>query len=291
VRPGAALLLVLALAGCAASSTPQPTSSPSGPTQVAAPAPHYGLALRVSQERADGPAMPHLVVETFLLDEAGRPTAGPYGVTDADGIARWSFPFPVRLAVRAAAPGWTREGGTLDVGPTVTSPDLVVSERDAFLVLYRSELHLAAAGDLMTSTIAPAADGSIASPLATGDLAVPDGAQSGYLARLSAADVRVRWQDTPTTRADLAAGLAWDGHLRVAGGSVGPSVLPGPREAAFTGKVPADRPSDLQHARLQAAAVVRSAAVGDVPLSFEATLQFGGVEPAGLPPPCVHLLC
>src|ERR1041385_1796024 len=39
--------------------------------------------------------------------------------------------------------------------------------------------------------------------------------------------------DCLTTDDDLAAGLAWDGHLWVAGGAAGPSVLPGPREAAF----------------------------------------------------------
>src|ERR1041385_6843354 len=74
--PAAFLLL---LAGCASPPAPQPAP------MSYAPAPHYDLNLRVSQERPDGPGMPGLAVETFLLDADGKASPGPPGSTDAQG--------------------------------------------------------------------------------------------------------------------------------------------------------------------------------------------------------------
>jgi hypothetical protein len=283
MRAALLALTFLLLAGCGA---PPPVPAPT-PSAVAAP--HYDLTVRVSQERPDGPAMPGVGLQSFLLDDNGGMTPGPPGSTDARGAVHWSFPAPVRLALRADASGWTREGGVVDVGPQVRSSDLLVSDRDVFVSLYHLQLHLTAAGDLMTQTVQPAADGSLqAPPPATADLALPDGLQAAYLSRLTAADIWVRWDDTATDRADVAAGLAWDGATWVAGPAAGPGLLPGPREAAFTGAVPEDRPTDLAGAHLQAAAVLHSAVVGHVPLAFEVTLHMAGHEPPGLPPTCGH---
>jgi hypothetical protein len=104
---------------------------------------------------------------------------------------------------------------------------------------------------------------------------------------MAAADVRVKWEDTPSSRAHLAAALAWDGQVWVRGDAPSPGLLPGPREAAFSGDLPAEgRPADVGSAKLQAAAVLQSAAVGDVPLSFEVHLRMVGLQPPGLPVPC-----
>jgi hypothetical protein len=249
----------------------------------------YDLTVRVSEERPDGPSMKGVEVQAFVLDEAGRPGPTIPRSTDTQGFARFTFEDPARIAVRATAPGWTREGVILNVGDRLTADDpaVVLSERDLFLPLYHGELRLSAATSLMTSTVEPQLDGSVEAPVAAADLAFPDGLAGAYLSRLSAADVRVRWEDTASSRADLAAALAWDGQAWAQGDASGPGLLPGPREATYSGKLPADgRPDDLTVAHLQAAAVLASAAVGDVPLAFEVRLSFAGLEPPGLPVAC-----
>jgi hypothetical protein len=265
MRAALAVALLL-LAGCA--GHPAPVVSPA--TEAPAPSPGYTLTVRVSEEAPDGPPLAGVEVVAYPLDAAGQPGLGVGRATASDGAVRFAFPEPTRLALRASAPGWTREGGVVSVGSMVTSEGLLVSDRDAFLPLYRSSLRLTAASALMTATTLDA------SP-ALADLALPN---AGYLARLSGADVAVRWDETPTQRADLAAGLAWDGQVVAHGDPSGLAAAPGGREATWSGD------ASPAGTRLSAAAVLNSAAVGDVPLSFEVTLRFSGREPAGLPRPC-----
>jgi hypothetical protein len=273
-------LAVLLLAGCAAPSHPSASLSPSPPS---APPPEYTLNLRVSQERPDGPPIAGAEVVAFPMDAGGQLGTGMARAADGDGVVRYSFPQPTRLAVRASATGWTHEGAILEIGPTLSSSGAVVSDRDAFLPLYRPSLAFATSLSLSTAFVVPD-NGSFQMPLATVTLPFPEGVQAAYLSRLSAAEVTLRWDDTPTSRADLAAGLAWDGALWTQGEASGPGL--GPREARFDGPLPADRPADLANARFQAAAVLHTASVGDVPLAFEVTLRFSGQEPPGLPKAC-----
>jgi hypothetical protein len=288
------VFVLLALAGCGSpSSTPQtaPSMAPVAPAD-----PDYDLTVRVSQETADGPAMPGVEVQAFLLDAAGGVGQAIPRSTDTQGFARFTFEDPVRIAVRATAPGWTREGVVLQVGEQVTfdqvatAPGIHVatlSERDLFLPLLRNELRLSASTSLMTGTVQPSPDGTLDSPVATADLALPDGLAAAYLARLSAAEVGLTWEDTASSRAHLSAALAWDGAVWVRGEAPSPSLLPGPREASFSGALPPEgRPDDLSAATLQAAAVLESAAVGDVPLAFEVRLVLSGFQPPGLPTAC-----
>ncbi|MEA3136229.1 MAG: hypothetical protein QOC71_510, partial [Thermoplasmata archaeon] len=198
------LLLLLLLAGGGAPSDPAPAPATTAPSPVDQ---DYDLTVRVSEERPDGPSMKGVEVQAFVLDEAGRPGPTIPRSTDTQGFARFTFEDPARVAVRATAPGWTREGVILNVGDRLTADDpaVVLSERDLFLPLYHGELRLSAATSLMTSTVEPQLDGSVEAPVAAADLAFPDGLAGAYLSRLSAADVRVRWEDTASSRADLAA--------------------------------------------------------------------------------------
>lgn len=295
-----ALLAILSLAGLALAGcgSPQAGPAPAPATLAPSPAPDldYDLTVRVSQETADGPAMPGVEVQAFVLGDDGAPGPAIPRSTDTQGFARFTFEDPVRVAVRATAPGWTREGVVLQVRPDLTRFDsasagtdpavaAVVSERDLFLPLFHAELRLSAATSLMTGTVRPAADGSLDSPVATADLALPAGLEAKYLARMASADLKVAWEDTASSRAHLAAALAWDGAVWVQGEAPSPGLLPGPREATFFGPLPAERP-DLSSARLQAAALLESAAVGDVPVSFELRLLMDGIEPPGLPVAC-----
>jgi hypothetical protein len=286
-------LLALVLAGC---GSPDAAPEPTPVAPIVAARQTHDLTVRVSQQTADGPAMTGVEVQAFVLDAAGTPGPALPRSTDTQGFARFTFEEPVRIAVRATAPGWTREGVVLQVGDRIAFDQVpeapgfhtaTLSERDLFLPLLRSELRLAAQTSLMTSTVVPGSDGSVQAPLTAVDLVLPEGLAPAYLARIAAADVRVRWEDTASARAHLSAALAWDGVLWVRGEAPGPGLLPGPREASFSGALPAEgRPDDLAAARLQAAAVLESAAVGDVPLSFEVRLRLVGLEPPGLPAAC-----
>ncbi|HUR25922.1 MAG TPA: hypothetical protein VM327_07925 [Candidatus Thermoplasmatota archaeon] len=253
------------------------------------------LAVRVSQETADGPALPGAGVQAFVLDASGAVITSIPASTDTRGFARFRFAEPVRAAIRATAPGWTREGVVVQVGDLVAFDQVPsapgfhtasLSERDLFLPLFHSGLALSAAATLTTRTVQPAPDGSLHPPVTTAGLALPADLAEAYLARMVAADVRVHWEDTVSSRAHVAAALAWDGDVWVRGESPGPGLAPGPREASFSGPVPVERPADLSEAHLQAAAILESAAVGEVPLTFEVTLRLAGLEPAGLPAPC-----
>ncbi len=277
---------MLLLAGC---SSPPADPTPSVAPTDHAPAPTYDLTIRVSQERPDGPALSGVEVQAFLLDATGVPGSAIPRSTDSQGVARFSFDDQVRIALRATAPGWTVEGLVLDVGDHVAAVGgpAVVSERDLFLPLYHTELSLASSTTLMTGTVRPSATGSLEAPVATADLVFPEGLATQYLARLSAADVRVQWQDTASNRAHLSAALAWDDEVWVRGEAPAPGLAPGPREAAYSGALPVEgRPAALEGATLQAAAVLESAAVGDVPLTFEVRLAFTGSQPPGLPKAC-----
>lgn len=285
---------LLVLAGCG--SPAEPPVAPVTQTPPPSQERDHELTVRIAQERADGPAMAGVEVQAFVLDDAGVPGPAIPRSTDTQGFARFTFEDPVRIAVRATAPGWTREGVILQVGDGVAfdqvplAPGLHVatlSERDLFLPLFRTALDLQAATAVVTATVQLAPDGSLRSPVATADLHLPEGLEEAYLARVAAADVALRWEDTVSSRAHLAAALAWDGVLWVRGEAPAPGIVPGPRQASFTGDLPDEgRPDDLDAATLQAAAVLESAAVGDVPLSFDVRLRMVGLEPPGLPAAC-----
>jgi hypothetical protein len=287
-------LALLALAGCGSPSTtptPTPSLAPAIPVDQ-----DYDLTVRVSQETADGAAMPGVEVQAFVLDDAGSPGPAIPRSTDTQGFARFTFEDPIRIAVRATSPGWTREGVVLQVGETVAFEQVAtaagihtatVSERDLFLPLFHNELRLSAATVVMTGLVEPAPDGTIHSPVATAALAFPEGLGPAYLARLAAADVRLHWEDTATSRAHLSAGLAWDGEPWVRGEAPSPGIGLGPREASYSGPLPTEgRPADVSAAVLEAAAVLESAAVGDVPLTFDVRLVLAGFQPPGLPVAC-----
>lgn len=288
-------VIVLCLAGCGSPPEPTPVAvgAPTAPADT-----DYRLTVRVSQETADGPVMPGVEVQAFILAERGQPAlAVPRAVpasTDGQGLARFLFEEPSLVAVRATAPGWTSEGQVLRVeeavamhGPVVAFGGPLVSERDFFLPLFRATLDLAAATALMTSVVQPAPDGGLDPPVATADLVFPDGLGAAYLARLSAADVHVTWEDTVSSRAHVSAALAWDGAVWVRGEAPAPGLAPGPREAAYSGALPAEgRPASLAAATLQAAAVLESVSVGEVPLAFAVRLAFTGSQPPGLPAAC-----
>jgi hypothetical protein len=265
MRRLALAFVLLFLAGC---THPTPSAAPASSTPPVPP-PAFLMALRVSEETPDGPPLAGVEVVAYPLDASGQATVGVARATDADGVVRYSFREPTRLAVRAAAPGWTREGAIVEVGPAVGASGALASDRDVFLPLYRTSLRLSASSSLTTSTALDARP-------ALADLPLP----AGYLARLSGAEVTVRWDESPTQRADLAAGLAWDGEVRAQGEPSGLTAPTGTRQATWSG---AARP---EGERLSAAAILHSAAVGDMPLAFEATLRFTGQEPAGLPKTC-----
>lgn len=266
MRAAFAVALLL-FAGCL--DDPGPTPPTPTPATASPPPPSYALTVRVSEETPDGPPLAGVEVVAYLLDAAGQPGAGVGRATAGDGTARFTFPEPARVAVRASVPGWTREGGVVSVGSMVTSEDLAASDGDAFLPLYHATLSYQPWTAVMTST-------ALDTTAALADLPLPP----AYMERLSGADVTVRWDETPTQRADLAAGLAWDGQVVAQGEPSGFAAAPGGRQATWSGDV---SPSG---ARLSAAAILNTAAVGDVPLTFEATLRFSGQEPAGLPKPC-----
>jgi hypothetical protein len=287
-------LLAVVLSGCGSpDQAPDPSQAPSPP--AVADRDHH-LTVRVTQETPDGSPMPGIEVQAFVLDASG--TAGPAipRSTDRQGFARFTFEDPVQIAVRATAPGWTREGVVLQVGEQVLFDEVpaaaglhtaVLSERDLFLPLFRADLRLSAATALVTDTVEPTVDGSLRSPVTTADLVLPDGLAAAYLARITAADVRLQWEDTASSRAHLSAALAWDGAVWVRGEAPSPGLLPGPREASFSGTLPEEgRPDDLAVATLQAAAILESAAVGDVPVAFDVHLRLTGREPPGLPEAC-----
>jgi hypothetical protein len=256
------------------------------------------LSVRVSQQTADGPALPGAEVDVATLASDGSVLGQPVvRFTDAAGFVHLSYREPVALALQAVAKqkaDWTREGTRVQVG-TAIIPEraLLVSDRDLFLPLYRSHLDFAANTTWSTVVAQPDAGGMIDPAHTEADLGFPDGLQVAYLSRLVAARVELHWDDTATAHANLAAGLSWSGNLWVQGDEASPGLVPGARSALYQGDLPvAGRPVDLAATRLQAAALTHSAVVGDMPLGFTATLLFGGQSPAELPAPCSHaLLC
>lgn len=288
----ALLLVVPLLAGCFDPTFPlawerdRATPTPT-PTQALAPL-RYDLNVVVTRETADGAPLAGAEVVAYILGADGLPTGvGLPGATTAAGVARFSFSQPTAVAVRAFLPGWTTEGAKADVGAQLLADGAAVSGRDLFLPLYRAALPFTATLQLSTATVVPGDEpGTFRMPIATHPLDLPADAHAAYLARLTAAEVTLRWEDTPTSRADLAAGLAWGDGLWVAGEGSGLAGL-GPRSAGYAGTLPADgRPADLAAARLSAAAVLESAVVGDVPIAWEVTLRFAGRVPDGLPEAC-----
>jgi hypothetical protein len=286
-----ALALVALLSGCVDPTFPlawdRERATPA-PTPPAVVPPRYDLNVVVTRETPDGAPLAGAEVVAYVLGADGQPTGvGLPGSTTAAGVARFGFSSPTAVAVRAFVPGWTVEGVKAEVGAQLVADGAAVSGRDLFLPLYRAALPFTASLHLSTATVVPGDEpGTFRMPLATAPLDLPADAKSAYLARLSAADVTLRWEDTPTSRADLSAGLAWDQRLWVAGDGSGVVGL-GPRSAGYSGELPADgRPADPAGARLSAAAVLESAVVGDVPIAWEVTLRFAGRAPPGLPAPC-----
>lgn len=282
-------LLVVSLAGCAQAPDP---SGPVLETSAPAPAPVYALAVRVTEERPDGTPFLGAQVHIGTLDVAGNLIGSPMNrMTDADGWVRVEWHVPMRVAVQAVAPDktrWTIEGAHVTVGDTVEADRGLVSERDLFLPLYHATLDFAV-GTTWNTTIAKLGEGAMVEAVhADVGLTFGDGLQEPYVARLAKAKVHLTWEDTVTSRAELAAGLAWNGVIWVEGEMPPAQLAPGNRSADYADALPATRPADLKAAHLQAAAVTRSAVVGEVPLAFAVELSFGDVRPSELPDPRCH---
>src|SRR5688572_24248167 len=113
----AAVVLLALLAGC----TDPPSSPPTTPAPAVAPAPAYDVAVLVTQETPDGAPLVGAEVVAYHLDPSGETLTGVAvpASTNGQGVARFSFREPVRLAVRATMPGWTQEGTTVAVGEQV----------------------------------------------------------------------------------------------------------------------------------------------------------------------------
>lgn len=285
------MLAVVLMAGCAAPDAVPPEPEPSPAPAVSAPT--YTLAIRVSEERPTGPAVGGAHVHVGLLDGEGSLQGSPaLHVADADGWVRLTWRQPVHVVVQAVAPdktAWTVEGAAVAVQDAVRAEGLVVSERDLFLPLYRSTLRFEAQQTWSTVTATPGDAGHLDAVHGTVPLAFPDGLQAAYLQRLKAARVVVSWEETPTARADLAAGLGWNGNVWVEGEPSGQGLVPGPRSAEFAGELPREgRPADLAAALLQATASTRTAVVGDLLVAYDVELVFGDVRPMQLPDPRCH---
>ncbi len=285
-----ALLSALLMSGCASISAPSPATEPA----VAPPAPpSYEVTIRVMQEAADGAPLPAAEVIAVRADQVPtEPARVPAGrMADFGGAVRFLYSEPTDIVVQVLPPSfegkaWTREGARIHVGDEVTSDGgLIVSEREVFIPLYRTSLRFEGNATLMQGLPDLGPDGSFQARLATAPLAFPDGARRApYLSRLDAAVVHVRWDEAAGEFAELAAGLAWGATLWAEGEPTQFSPVPGPREATFEGKLPADgRPVD--ETPLEAAAVTRMPIVGDAGLSFDVTLKFLGQAPPEFPPP------
>lgn len=282
------LTTTLLLAGCSGDGPKEAVPILPDPP---VPDPVYSVAIVVLQETSSGVPLP-AQVQAVPVNADGSLAPMQVVHTDTEGAARFTFRTPTTLLVRAVGPdGWTQEGARVEVGPTVASPGLTVSDRDVFLPLYRSSLDLTATHAWSTATAAVGPAGDLDPAKAFVPLALPDGLQEAYLARLADGRVAARWTDgAQGTAATLSVGLAWDGAVWVEGNASSPTAT-GAREAAWDGDLPADRPTDLAAAHLQAALLTRSAIVGDVLFDVRVTLRFGGAVPAGMPADDCHLLC
>lgn len=282
-----AILVALLVAGCGAPTPAEVEPGPASSTPAAPALVLYRVQVVVSQERPDGPRLPAEVHAT-RLDEQGRLAAPIIRPTDGTGVARFELFEPGTYLVRVLGPaGWTQEGARIDVaGDGVRAAGLVASEGDLFVPLYRASL--AFAGQQTWSTTVASNPGGEAAAAFTGiPLALPDGLGPAYAARLATAQVAVRWSDTVDGVAPaLAAGLVVDGQVVAEGEHVEPQVLPGERQADWSGAAPDAVRTGTP--ALMAAAITRSAVVGNVLLDFEATLTFGGQVPPELPPLDCH---
>jgi hypothetical protein len=292
MRWSLAIALVLLLAGCAAPASPAP--DPAARPTTAPSAPTFDLGIHVAEERPDGNPVAGAVVQLALVDERDAVIGTPWTrSTDASGWLRLSWPQPVRVAIQVSAPdkaSWTIEGARLNVGEQITPQwPVVLSDRDVFLPLYRTQLNFELGHAWSTTTVQPTPSGEIGKVHTQANLEFPQASETGYLQRLDKAFVRLSWEETVTDKAELATGLAWNGKLWVQGDSAGPGVLPGARQATYEGPLPAqNRPEDLTSATLQVAAITSSAVVGDLPLKFNVQLQFSDRRPSELPDPRCH---
>lgn len=277
-------LLALLLAGCQGPAGGEDADPGTQPAPSALPVlTTYELRVVTVQEATDGAPL-HAQVEATVLGPDGALGTPQLRHADADGVSRFTFFEPVTVLVDAQGPeGWTREGAKVTVGDTITAPGFTASDRDLFVPLYRDVLTFQSSGTW--ANVVPAGGPEAEPALLLVPLALPDGAAAAYLARLSRAEVTVRWEDAATSRASIAAGLAADGTLLGEGPESGPEPLPGERTATWDGEPAGPLAAD---AVLQAAAVTRTAVVGEVLLGIEATLIFGGVRPPELPEPVCH---
>lgn len=289
----AAVLTAVLLAGCQSPFGGGPQATPpaeSTPTTAAPPAfVAYTFRVVVTEERPDGPRLP-AEVHASRLDGAGNLGGALIRATDGNGVASFTVIDPGTYLVRVLGPvGWTQEGARVAVTPEgITAAGLVASDGDVFVPLYQAELLYQATQSWTTTVVPPQAGGEPGTALATVPLDFPDGLEGAYFARLRAGEVTVRWTDSVDGVApDLSAGIVRDGTLWVEGEPAPTSATSGEREAAWSGELPSDGRDG--EARVEAAAVTRTAIVGTVLLHFDATLRFGGQVPAELPPLECHV--
>ncbi|MHB8632397.1 MAG: hypothetical protein ACYDBQ_00320 [Thermoplasmatota archaeon] len=272
------LLALLLLAGCTQPPAPIP------PKPVLAPV--YDVTILVVQEPA---AAPFPGAEIYVVPQ-NQPDHAPFPLlADGPGMAHMAFPEPTGLLVQAIAPGpgFTREGGTVQVGPNVTS-DLPVLGRTATIRLFPSKeafhLHFTWGAATQVQT-----NGTLSPTWLSQAIPLPaePALRALYLDRLYAAHLVLSWQNGATSDADLSVGLGWQGqgiwvegqdHLDLPG--------PGAHTETFDGVLPANRTRAADSA-LDALAITRHPIVGQVEADLQGTLSWAGRVPANLAaPPC-----
>lgn len=278
-----AAVVLLLLSGCNGPTKPTEAVPTFAPT--AAPAPTYDVTIVVTAETPSGKPL-QANVQAFPVLASGALGGGLAQGTDTQGAARFSFREPTTLIVRAVGPpGWTMEGAQVHIGSAVAAEGVTVSDRDVFLPLFRDRIDLSVAHAWSTAVAERQADGSVEPARTFATLELPSGLEAAYLRRLSDAAVQASWMDGADGRATtLATGLAWTGVPWVEGAESSAAEVGGTRSATWDGDLPAERPDDLGTARLQAMLATTTAVVGDILVDIDASLTFGGLVPAGLPP-------
>lgn len=290
----ALLLLATVLAGCGGPSDATTTSTS---TSTFTPPPTYPVTIRVVAETMDGP--PIEMAEVYLVEAdstaANDPSLLPPSLfADKNGEVRTVLREPDTLFVQAFGPvdgtGWTREGLRLEVGENVTTEggegSWTIVNRTLVLPLMKSSRAFQVNGSWTTAHAEPNPPGN-ATPAAVSfpvSLGLEPGLERAYLDRATRVELELRWCNSATSFADLAAGVAW-GPAGVP--MRGDDQLQTPGIGCWTEGYDGPLPAGDRTLELSVLALTHKAVVGDVSLEFKGKLRFTGVVPEGLAkPPC-----